>query len=341
MVNLLRMDLYRMWRIKAFLACLILVFVLALSGAPVNKLLWSFASTMGAITATEEESLELDPGKLNMALLVSGVDENQELSDIGPAKMAEILSEAGISGDISKADPDSELGVVLEQWGGDREALAAEMSRLSRNKRNEGFSSEQNLSAIISEPFPMLGLMLILISVCYFFYADVENGYIKNIAGQMPMKGFTVLSKFLAAIVHNLVFITAGILGNLIGTLIVQRIVVDSGILEGLRILALRFLLLNSICAIILLVVATFQNKSLGMILAVVIGLGMSKLVYLGIDTGLEKLFGKPMNVSQYMPDSVMGDNPPETVKAILVALVTSGVFLPLAIRIFDRKDVK
>ena len=111
--------------------------------------------------------------------------------------------------------------------------------------------------------------------------------------------------------------------------------------LDSVRILALRFLLLNSICAIILLVVATFQNKSLGMILAVVIGLGMSKLVYLGIDTGLEKLFGKPMNVSQYMPDSVMGDNPPETVKAILVALVTSGVFLPLAIRIFDRKDVK
>ena len=41
------------------------------------------------------------------------------------------------------------------------------------------------------------------------------------------------------------------------------------------------------------------------------------------------------------MPDTVMGENPLDTVKAIVVAVVTGGIFLPLAIRIFDRKDVK
>ena len=38
---------------------------------------------------------------------------------------------------------------------------------------------------------------------------------------------------------------------------------------------------------------------------------------------------------------ALMGEKPLDTVKAILVAVVTGGIFLPLAIRIFDRKDVK
>ncbi|MBP5726012.1 MAG: hypothetical protein J6Y48_02940, partial [Clostridia bacterium] len=104
---------------------------------------------------------------------------------------------------------------------------------------NETFPAEVNLSGVLSDPFPMMGLMLALLSLCFFFYADVENGYIKNIAGQMPMKGFTVLSKFTASAVHNLYFAAAGIIGNLIGTILVQRIVMDAGVADSIRVLAL------------------------------------------------------------------------------------------------------
>ena len=206
---------------------------------------------------------------------------------------------------------------------------------------NETFAAETTLSALIRDPFPMLGTMLVLLSVCFFFYADVENGYIKNIAGQMPMKGFTILSKFLAAIVHNLIFAVAGIVGNLIGTVFVQRIIVDSSILDSIRVLILRLILLQSLCSILLLVVSTFQSKSLGMILAVLFGLGLTPVIYMGINEGLKQLFGPETNISQYMPDVVMNENPLSTAKALLVAFVTGGIFLPLAIRIFDRKDVK
>lgn len=139
---------------------------------------------------------------------------------------------------------------------------------------NEVFPAAVNLSDILGDPFPMLNAMLILLSLCFFFYADVENGYIKNIAGQMPMKGFTVLSKFQASIVHNLIFAAVGIIGNLIGTMIVQRIVVDGVVLDSIRVLVLKLLLFQSLCAILLLVVSTFRSKSVGMILAVLFGLG-------------------------------------------------------------------
>ena len=140
--------------------------------------------------------------------------------------------------------------------------------------------------------------MLVLLSLCYFFYADVENGYIKNIAGQMPMKGFTVLSKFQAAIVHNLIFAAAGIVGNLIGTMIVQRLVVDGAVLDSIRVLALKLLLFQSLCAILLLVVFTFRSKSLGMILAVLFGLGLTSLIYLGINEGLAALRRRRISAS-------------------------------------------
>ena len=206
---------------------------------------------------------------------------------------------------------------------------------------NDVFPAEAKLSGIIGDPFQLMNAMLVLLSLCYFFYADVENGYIKNIAGQMPMKGFTVLSKFIAASVHNVIFVAVGIVGNLIGTMIVQKIVVDGAVLDSVRVLVLKLLLMQSLCAILLLVVSTLRSKSLGMILAVLFGLGLTRLIYLGINSALAPIFGDATDISKYMPDAVMVEDPLDTMKAILVAVVTGAIFLPLAIRIFDRKDVK
>ena len=98
MGKLLRMDLYRMLKSKAFLICLAVAFVLALANAPVAKLMYTLANS-----------------------------------------------------------------------------LSSEV--------NETFADDVSLSSILTNPFPMMGLMLALLSLCFFFYADVENGYIKNIAG--------------------------------------------------------------------------------------------------------------------------------------------------------------
>ena len=255
MGKLIRMDLYRMFKARASVICLALAFVLALTNAPLAKLLDMLARS-----------------------------------------------------------------------------LSAEI--------NEPFPAEVGLSGILSDPYPLLNAMLALLSLCFFFYADIENGYIKNIAGQMPMKGFTVLSKFQASVVHNLIFAAVGIVGNLIGTMIVQRIVIDGAVPDSIRVLVLKLLLFQSLCAILLLVVSTLRSKSLGMILAVLFGLGLTGLIYMGINEALKPIFGQATDISRYMPDAVMGEDPLDTVKAILVAVVTGAIFLPLAIRIFDRKDV-
>ena len=215
------------------------------------------------------------------------------------------------------------------------------LAQMVSTDMQEVFPAEVKLSGILSDPFPVLGLMLAMISLCYFFYADVENGYIKNIAGQMPMKGFTILSKFIVAFVHNVIFVVAAIIGKVVGTVFVQRIVMDGDVPDSIRVLVLKLLLVQSICALLLFAAGTLRSKSLGMILAVIFGLGLTSLIYMGINQGLKSLFNHAVDITKYMPDSLMDETPLGTMKALAVALVWGAVFLIPAIRIFDRKDVK
>ena len=219
--------------------------------------------------------------------------------------------------------------------------LMTVVAGLVSNEKNL-FPATADLSGIIKAPFPILNAMLALLSVNSFFYADVENGYIKNIAGQMPKRGYTIFSKFLAVIPHNLLFIIVGVGGNLIGTIVFQKIIVDGAVLEACGILLLKLLLIQSLCTILLLVTATFQSKSFGTVLAVLFGLGLLFLVYTGIDAGLDQLWPKKsFSIVSYMPDQLLDSASPDAVRSLVVSAVTIVIFLFPSIRIFDKKDVK
>lgn len=198
------------------------------------------------------------------------------------------------------------------------------------------------LSELLASPLSSLNAMLALISVCGFFYADVEHGYIKNIAGQMPKRGYTILSKFLVSIPHSLIFMLVSLVGDLLGTVFIQKIQVDAGVPDALRILFLKLLLLESLCAILLLFTAVLRNKSLGTVFAVLFGLDLMSLVYLAIDAGLDQLLPKKsFSIAKYMPDQLFHADKPDTVAALIVSAVVICLFLWLSVRIFDKKDVK
>ena len=204
------------------------------------------------------------------------------------------------------------------------------------------FDKTAPLAGILSDPFPFVNAMLALIAAGNFFFADIEVGYIKNIAGQMPKRGYTVLSRYIASMVQCLLFMAVGMIGNLIGTAILQRITLEGDLLGSLRILALRFLLLQACSAILLLFAAGFRTKSLTTVMAVLMGSGLLYLVYTGIDLGVSRLFPqKGFSISDYMPDQLLGAANPKTLDALIVSAVTIGVFLPLSIRLFDKRDVK
>ena len=263
MGNLIRMDLYRMFKGKTFRICLIIAFIIAAGGTPVAKLLASLGQQIA-----------------NMA------------------------------------------GEVIEGIG-------------------NLFPPTADLAGIIGSPFSSIILVPVFLSIVSFFYADMEGGYIKNIAGQMPMRGFAILSRYMASIVHNAVFMLVCLAGSLLGTALVQKIVAESSILTGVVSFLLKLLLMQSVTAILLLLAATLRSKSLGVVAAVLFGIGATMLLYAAIETGLGQLFRNTVSISPYMPDMLLKYENPEPLRSIIVSAVVIGIFLPLSIRLFDRKDVK
>ena len=258
MINLIRMDLYRMRKGKAFLVCLIIAAVFALAMTPFEWLL----VTLGRMLSSEVPPFAGDPVQL---------------------------------------------------------------------------------SGFISNPLPFLNAMLVMLSACVFFHADVENGYVKNIAGQMPQKGFTILSKFIAVIPHNLLFMLVGVAASLLGTLPFRPIRADDGIMGAIAVFLIKGLLLQSICAILLTVTASLRSKSLGSVLAVLLGTGVMSVVYFGLSSAVSSLLNlNDFDLNRYMPDQLLSGVTADTwLRGVLSALITAGIFLPLAIRIFDKRDVK
>ena len=197
------------------------------------------------------------------------------------------------------------------------------------------------LSGILNSPFSFLGGMLSLLSISFFYYGDLEFGYIKNIAGQMPKKGYTVLSKFLCSIPHHLLFMLAGVIGSALGSLMIQRITLDDQVVPAILYLLLKLLLIMGVSSVLLLAVAAFRSKSLGLVLAVLFGTGMASLIYSGINSGLSALGIKSFDFGAYMPDTLMGLSKPDVLTSLLVSAGFIAVFLLLSIRIFDKKDIK
>ncbi len=204
------------------------------------------------------------------------------------------------------------------------------------------FAARIGLSSVIRDPFPLFNAMLAMLSACAFFYGDHEGGYIRNIAGQMPRRGCTVLSKYLASIPHNLAFMAAGMAGNLAGTLLFRRIVMDGAIPDAVRVCLLRFLLLQGLCAILVLVTGSLRARSLGTVLSVLFGIGALSLFYGAIDSALHQVpLLKNISVSPYMPDQLLESADPDTVKSIISSAACIGIFLPLAVHTFNRRDIK
>lgn len=208
------------------------------------------------------------------------------------------------------------------------------------------------LSSILANPF-LIGWLIILmfISAVSYSYADMANGYIKNLAGQLPHKSDTIISKFIVIGVHNLVFIVVAALSIVLGQVIgssfgTYTIEFDAQIFGGILTLALKWLLSMAICSVLLFFTTAVRNKTLAAIVAVIFGTGTLGLVYGGLNFAVSQAFHtNSFDLNMYMPDSLIQSvNAVENVgvlNAVIVSAVCIALFLVLTIRVFKARDIK
>lgn len=201
-----------------------------------------------------------------------------------------------------------------------------------------------DFSEFLDRPFGTFDIIVVMLSIVWFTHADIENGYIKNIAGQLPKKGYTVISKFITLIVHNLIFTAAALIGQTVGYMIVKNVNFTNGISTAAGHFCVRFLLMMAMSSLVLFLTTALGARTLGSIAAVLWGGGFLSLAYMGVDMLISKLFKlEDFTLGNYMPDSLFhtGADDFENGRGIIVGAAFCVVLLVLSIRIFNKRDVK
>ena len=197
------------------------------------------------------------------------------------------------------------------------------------------------LTEIIGMPIDDVIISVLYISVFIFFYADLSNGFIKNIAGQIPKKGLTAASKFIVIIFHNLIFFAVGFLAKLVGS--IPFLTFAGNYLYAFTYLLMRFLLVLAMCTMILFATTALRSKTFGTVLGVMFGVGGFSLIYMMLDTMIQNFY-KGLKLEDYSPSSIN----PSTIhtaadgfRVFAVGIVFTVVFLILSIKVVNKRDVK
>lgn len=221
------------------------------------------------------------------------------------------------------------------------------ISNIFKNAEGVTYSAEVKFSSLLSSPIEQIFLILVMISAVSFMYADIANGYIKNIAGQLTNKGNTVISKFIVIGIHNFAFMFFGFLGNTLSEFCIRKVVFDSMIAYGLATFVIKWLLLMSMSSLVLFFSTGLKNKTVASVIGVLFSSGLLALVYMGLNVGIANVFKTDkFDISAYMPDQLFGNTMATTLNAtafnaIIVSLVVSGVFIFFTVKIFNNSDVK
>lgn len=204
-----------------------------------------------------------------------------------------------------------------------------------------------NLSDIFVSPYQLdMLVMLLFISAVSFLYLDFSNGYIKNIAGQLQNRSGIVLAKFITIAIHNLIFLVAASLSNIIGLAVAGALTADGDILAGLATLMIKWMLSLAICSILMFFAVGLRSKTIAIILGVMFSIGAFSLIYMGISSLIVNFLKvKDFSLGNYMPDSLFSSvnviKNELVVNGIIVAVVVIVLFYVLTNITFKKRDIK
>ena len=180
-----------------------------------------------------------------------------------------------------------------------------------------------------------------------FIGSEQSCGYVKNIAGQIPHKGFLAISKFVATSVAMalVLLVYLAVCAPLTSVLFSSYITNGYAIGELIGAFALRFLLFIAVNAVIVFLCTLTKSHAAAMVTGAILGIGVTTIVYFAISSVLGMLKIK-FDVANLMPDGVNGmlncGNLVEILpKALTVSLVFIVAFVTGTYLLMEKRDVR
>lgn len=177
-----------------------------------------------------------------------------------------------------------------------------------------------------------------------FIGSEQSCGYVKNIAGQLPNRGYMVISKFIVTcFIHLIILVIYAAVSSLLAPILFH--ITAYSIAKLFAALGLRLLLYFAINAIIVFLCTLTKSHAIAMVTGSIFGIGITKFVYM-ILTMLLSAIKIKFEIANYMPDGINSALAVDTIstlwsKAIIVSLVFIVVFVATNYFIVQKRDVK
>lgn len=179
-----------------------------------------------------------------------------------------------------------------------------------------------------------------------FIGSEQSCGYTKNFAGQLPNRGYMVISKFVVtSLAHVMILVIYTIVSIVCAQLLFTKYIEGYAIGKLFEALGLRVLLHLAINAVIIFICTMTKSHAIAMVVGCIFGIGVTKIVYLLADIllGVMKI---NFSIGNYMPDGINSRLSSDTLntlgpKALLISIAFIVVFVGANYYVTQKRDVK
>ena len=203
-------------------------------------------------------------------------------------------------------------------------------------------------STIVLYSTGALSLLVGCVVSASFISAEQTCGYVKNVAGQLAHRGYTIVSKFIVtSLIHFVVLAIYTTISCVFAPVLFGKYIVSYSIAPLIGALLVRFLLFVAVNAIIVLLCTITKSPSLAMIIGAIFGLGVTQLGYMAISMVIGMVFkGSNFSFAEIMPDGI---NNMLTIfnvgelwaRGVILSIIYIIAALACAIYIIEKRDVK
>lgn len=217
------------------------------------------------------------------------------------------------------------------------------------NTNPEWANGEITFAEMVNVEFAScLMLILCVIFVPLFVGGEQKNGFIKNIAGQLPNRGMLVVSKLLIAalqvfLILSIHALSVGVAGRFYWG---ERFVLGS-ISDFLTIFGLHYLLHFSFSAIVLMLTIVVKSTAFSMTFGILWSAGIHMLLYTLINRALHYVKGfENFDISRYMVETNIGYVTSQLasgdrLRILLVGVMFAVVSAAVSMTVLQKCDIR
>lgn len=231
-----------------------------------------------------------------------------------------------------------------DQFNEDTEGAQSQLS-VSVSEIDPDENDNSVLSFAMSDISGLQAGLFIIIFTVLFSMADINNGFIKSIGGQVKGRGVLIVSKMAAIAIFTAIVIIADFLTELIAVNIFFDDAVVGSASEIVRLLSSQFVLNFALAILMMAIAIIIKNNVVSMIIGVCMCSGIFELIFMGINYLMDKIGFSDFDINNILitgkiQNVTIGADAADIGYALLTAAIYIAVSVLAVYNVFKHRDI-